>query len=224
MSTLDIAHGVIRRGRRAVLQPGRIHADLPAAVAVVGVNGSGKSSLFLHLSDTLHAGRGDRTIRVAGRPASIATVPQLPALPAWLHVTRLSRAFGLEFAALAASMPGLLLHEFAHRRVHQLSLGQRQALAVALALGRGADVTLLDEPFSALDFRRRVAALQLMRDHVHGGRSILLSSQSAADLAGVCDHYVVIRDGRYIFNGPVAALGAAASLPHIEERLLELLG
>ena len=222
MSTLDITHDVVRRGSRAVLQPGRISVVGPAAIAVVGVNGSGKSSLFMHLSDMLRSGRR-ASILVGGRPASLALVPQLPAMPGWLRVTAMTAAFGIGYDELSDSMPGLLLHEFARAYVHQLSIGQRQALAVALALGRRAHVTLLDEPFSALDFRRRLGALQLLRDHVARGGSVVLSSQSAADLAGVCSHFVVIRDGRYVFNGPAATLSTAGTLEQLEQRLLRLL-
>jgi ABC-type cobalamin/Fe3+-siderophores transport system ATPase subunit len=223
MSMLDIRHDAVHRGRHAILEPGHIGVPAPASVAVVGINGSGKTSLFMQLSDTLAGGRGRSTVRVSNRAASLVYVPQVPALPGWMRVRDLAHSFRVP-TDFVETMPQLLLHEFADRRVNQLSIGQRQALAIALALARRADLTLLDEPFSALDFRRRVGALQLLREHHGRGHSILLSSQSAADLAGACNHYVVIRDGRYVFNGTARQLSPEEGIDQIERQLMQLLG
>lgn len=220
--TLEIVHGAVRRGRRRVLEPGRISAVMPAAVAIVGVNGSGKSSLFMQLTDTLSS-RGTSSITVAGTTPSLAYVAQVPAFPAWLRVEHAADLYGLSFNALIADMPGLHLSELIGHRTSALSVGQRQALAIALALGRRADVTLLDEPFAALDFRRRLGAMELLRRSKDEGRAILLSSQSAADLVELCERFVVLRDGAYVFNGMRDELAAAGGNAAVEQRLLELL-
>jgi ABC-type multidrug transport system ATPase subunit len=219
---LDIRHGTVRRGRRDVLEAGHIAFELPAALAVVGINGSGKSSLFMQLTDSL-AARGVGAITIDGRPASLAYVPQVPALPGWLRADRIARMYGLEFDDLITRMPGLYLTEVAKHTFSNLSVGQRQALAVAVALGRNADVTLLDEPFSALDFRRRVGTIELLRQRVAEGRGVILSSQSAADLIDICNRFAVIRDGRYVFSGSRSDLGAGDDERDMEQRLLELL-
>lgn len=220
---LDIEHGTVRRGTATVLERGRITAPAPAAVALIGINGSGKSSLFLHLIDALRGSRGGASISIGGRTASLAFVPQEPALPAWLDVRHVARLHDLDLDRLIERMPGLHLDELRRKRAGALSLGQRQAFAIALALGRNADLVLLDEPFSALDFRRRIGALDLLRQRVAQGGSVLLSSQSASDLIGVCDTYVVIRDGRYIFAGSRIELEARAGDDGIERELLRML-
>lgn len=219
---LDIAHGAVRRGRRDVLEAGHIAFELPAGLAIVGINGSGKSSLFMQLTDSL-ATRGAAAITIDGRPASLAYVPQVPALPGWLQAERVAGMHGLEFDDLIGRMPGLHLSEVAKQQVSKLSVGQRQALAIAVALGRNADVTLLDEPFSALDFRRRLGTIELLREQVAAGRGVILSSQSAADLIEICDRFAVIRDGCYVFNGRRSDLAAGANERGVEQRLLEIL-
>lgn len=224
MSRLRIRHGPVRRGRRGVLEAGAVDVPLPAVVAVVGVNGSGKSSLFMAVADVLRRRRG-ATVTVAGRAARLAWVPQTPALPDWLSVEDVARLYGLRFAHLQATMPGLHLEELAGERAALLSAGQRQVLCVAVALGLNAGVTLLDEPFSALDFRRRLGALSLLADRrsEFPDRAILLSSQSSADLVGICDHFIVLRAGRYIFNGTGQELAARGGQSDIEGCLLHLL-
>lgn len=219
---LDIRHGYVRRRRRTVLEAGRISVDAPAALAVVGVNGSGKSSLFMQLTDTL-ASRGRATLTFDGRHPSTAYVPQVPALPGWLDAEQTAKLYGLRFRDLVDTMTGLHLAEISGRPVSRLSTGERQILTIALALGRDADLTLLDEPFSALDFRRRLGTLELLRQRRDTGRAIVMSSQTAADLTDVCGHFVVIRDGRYIFDGRGGELADDADPRRIERRLLELL-
>src|SRR5690606_37892785 len=93
--TLRIEHVQVRRGRSRVLEPGGITASAPAAIGVVGINGSGKSSLFMHLADVLLASRSGSSIRIDGRPASVAYVPQHPALPGWLTPREVARVYGL---------------------------------------------------------------------------------------------------------------------------------
>lgn len=238
--TLEINHTVVRRGRRPVLESGHVTAALPSAIAVVGINGSGKSSLFMRLTNTL-AGVGSASMTIDGRRASVAYVPQTPAVPGWLGAEAVAELYGLSFSALVAGMPGLHLVEIGREKAAAMSVGQKQALAIALALGREADVTILDEPFSALDFRRRIGTLDMLRQWKDAGRAILLSSQSTADLADLCDRFIVIRDGRYVFVGTRAELAGIAADPDpsragnhaggrehpddrlIEQRLLQLL-
>jgi ABC-2 type transport system ATP-binding protein len=214
---LEITHTIIRRGRRTVLEPGHVTAALPSALAVVGINGSGKSSLFMRLTDTL-ATAGSASVTLDGQRASVAYVPQTPALPGWLHAGHVAELCGLSFAALVDGMPGLHLSDIGREKASTLSVGQKQALAIALALGREADVTILDEPFSALDFRRRIGTLDMLRQWKNAGRAILLSSQSAADLVDLCDRFIVIRDGRYVFVGTRAELAGGADDALVEQQ------
>lgn len=220
--SLVVRHSAIHRGRRTVLEPGTIDAPAPAAIAVVGINGSGKSSLFMHLTGALLS-RGERTVTLNGLPATLACVPQTPALPGWLSVEQLGAFIGSPFDELVRTMPGLHLEELEGQRADRLSVGQRQVLAIAFALARRADVTLLDEPFSALDFRRRIGLIALLHECRAAGRSFLLSSQAAPDLVAVCDRFVVIRDGRYVFNDYRDRLTPGSSDAAIENALLDLL-
>lgn len=224
MRRLVIRHGPVLRGRRLVLEPGVVDVPLPAAVGVVGINGSGKSSLFMALAGVLRH-RRVATVTVGGAAGSIAWAPQTPALPDWLSVEDVARLYGVRFADLQAAMPGLHLKELAGQRASVLSVGQRQALCLALALGLNAALTLLDEPFSALDFRRRLGALSLLAEwhRKHPERALFMSSQTSTDLLNLCDHFIVLRSGRYAFNGPARELAAGGRDSALEDRLLHLL-
>jgi ABC-type multidrug transport system ATPase subunit len=226
--SVHVEHGVVRRGRRTVLQPGAFSLPATGTVGVIGVNGSGKTTLFMGLADVLPAGAGAVSIRAPWQSPRTAFMPQEAALPLWLTPARTARLYGMELAALDAALPGLRLAELRDRTVGQLSGGQRQVLSLALALGRRADLTILDEPLAHLDLPRRHEALRAIAAHETG--LTLVSAQSTADVVDCCDAYIVLRDGRYVFCGTVEELLGEewrtdpARRERLEARLLELLG
>lgn len=221
-----ITHPDIRRGRTVALHAAELDLPARANVGIVGINGAGKSTLMHGLAGSLRGRRSQPQLH--GLSADrIAYSPQQPAFPGWLRTETVSELFGLELTTLERTFPELLLEELHGKRVDTLSAGQRQVLSVAISLALEAPLTLLDEPFAAIDFRRRVALLALLRRHAGCGLS-LISSQNGADLVETCSWMVVLREGHYVFSGPReeltgAALDGTAALGRFEENVLGLL-
>lgn len=227
-----LKHGAIRRGGRVVLPPAALRLPATGTVGVVGVNGAGKSTLFQALAGALRPSLGTATLEPRPASAAVAWAPQQPAFPGWLDVACVAWLYGIELTDLFDRFPGLLLEELGGKRAGSLSVGQRQALSVALALALDAPLTILDEPFASLDFRRRVGLVRhlLARRAPHARGITLVSSQSAADLLETCDWVVVMREGEYIFSGEVAelaessdAVGGGEARQRLEQALLALL-
>lgn len=86
------------------------------------------------------------------------------------------------------------LSEHAHKRPAQLSGGQRQRVALARTLMEDRPVVLLDEPFSALDARRR-ADLQEVAAETLAGRTVLLVTHDPAEAARLGDRVYVMDRG-----------------------------
>jgi ABC-type multidrug transport system ATPase subunit len=201
--------------RRPVLRAQTLELPESGNVGLVGINGAGKSTLMLELAGLLCS---DRT------PAAFS--PQRPTFPDWLACLDTTRMFGFEYDALEAAFPALLLDEIRRVRGGALSVGQAQALSVALALYPEADMTLLDEPFAPLDFRRRIALSNILRERRAPG-IVMISSQSAAELLDVCSWVVVLRGGDYVFSGSIASIIADATgdsaRAALEERVIAML-
>ncbi|MGH7444034.1 MAG: ATP-binding cassette domain-containing protein, partial [Longimicrobiales bacterium] len=138
----------------------------------------------------------------------VSYAPQEPALPEWLRVGEALRLFGVDGAVLAERMPGLLLGEVLRARVSHLSGGQRQIVGVAAALAVPTDMVLLDEPFAALDMRRRRGLMDLLAAvRIEAPeRTVVVASQVAADLFELATWLIVLSDRRYAFRGPRAEL------------------
>jgi ABC-2 type transport system ATP-binding protein len=90
----------------------------------------------------------------------------------------------------------------ADRKVRKLSRGTRTKLAMLLALCRGADLLVLDEPMSGLDPAASDEVLQGLVQHVAAeGATVFLSSHQLADIDQIADHVAVIDRGRAVVAG-----------------------
>jgi ABC-2 type transport system ATP-binding protein len=92
-------------------------------------------------------------------------------------------------------------------RINTLSGGQRTRVALALTLGRRPELVMLDEPLADLDPLARKEVMQtLLAEAADTGMTVLLSSHVIADLEGVCDHLVLLANGRVYLSGDVEDL------------------
>ncbi|MDP9259532.1 MAG: ABC transporter ATP-binding protein [Actinomycetota bacterium] len=149
------ASGIVKRyGKRVVLDGAGLILRRGEVVAVVGENGSGKSSLLRICAGLLAADAG--TVERRGR---VGYCPQQPALFELLtareHLVLFGRAIGLDRAS-ALRQGSALMAEFGFRGsddtvVKAMSGGTRQKLNLTLALLGNPQVLLLDEPYQGFD-------------------------------------------------------------------------
>lgn len=219
MNALETSGLGKRYGRTWALRDCTLAVPDGSVTALVGPNGAGKTTL-LHLAvGLLKPTSGE--VRIDGRPlrqatddlARVAFVAQDKPLFRGFTVTEILR-FG------AATNPRFDTHsarsrldEYSvpmSRKVHHLSGGQQTLVALALALGIGADLLLLDEPLADLDpLARREVMGALMAAAVDTGATVVLSSHILADLADSCDHLLLLNGGRLQVAGDFDQLIAA---------------
>jgi ABC-2 type transport system ATP-binding protein len=184
------------------IHPGRI-------VGLVGANGGGKSTLLRHIVGLYLPDQG--SCLTLGREAArlspaelgrIGYVHQEGELIDWMTVPQLIRYV----AAYYPTWNGELEHQFIARfelplepRVGTLSPGQRQKLAILLAIGFEPGLLILDEPAAALDPLARHEFLELLLDIIQdAGRTIIISSHILSDVEKVIDHVLILDKGKIL--------------------------
>ncbi|NKC29321.1 ABC transporter ATP-binding protein [Roseomonas sp. BU-1] len=203
-----------------------IDLALPARrmAAIVGPNGAGKSTLLKAIAGLLKPKAGG--IRLEGRAlgglpprsiaaAGIAFVPQEANIFPSLSVRENLEMGGYlepratvaqRVEALFARFP--MLAEKRRRAARTLSGGQRQILAMGMALMVAPKLLLLDEPSAGLSPK---AAQGLFDDiaAIHAeGTAILMVEQNALEALAIAEDGIVLVDGRVARTGQAAALAA----------------
>ncbi|MEV0491830.1 ABC transporter ATP-binding protein [Streptomyces atratus] len=214
---LDMTYGR-RNGDRALrdcsfrLPAGRI-------CALVGPNGAGKSTLLALAAGFLRPAGG--TLRVLGsapaeaRPRVAFVAQDKPLYPQLTVAETLWAGAELNPAtwdrATAERVIGDLPRDAG---VRTLSGGRRTRLALALALGKRAELLLLDEPMADLDplVRHQLMGV-LMAEAAEHATTIVMSSHILTELEGACDYLLLVDGGRVRLGGETEdILGAHALL------------
>ncbi|MEF2072685.1 ABC transporter ATP-binding protein [Consotaella aegiceratis] len=213
-------------GEAPVLQDVSVEFAAGRLTALVGPNGCGKSTLLKAIMGFVSVSRGevvlgDRPIRDFGRRAlarRIAYLPQESHCPDYMTLGELVELAGYarySWIGGPSAQDRLLFREaldivgladLAHRPVNALSGGQRQRAFIAMVLAQDADIVLMDEPVNHLDLKYQYAVLDLVRDlTLRHGKTVIAVLHDLNLTAAFADDVVMLRDGRVMAAGPVAA-------------------
>lgn len=186
----------------------------PGLWAMVGANGSGKSSLLRCAAGILQPrqGRlayngGDAWQRPAQYRYHLGYAPQeveeFPDLAASQYLSYLAALKGIRPALQAARVREVLaMMRLEDGLPARYSAGMRRRLAIAAALLNDPDLLLLDEPTVGLD-PQEIRRLRDLLGRLAADRIILLATHVPEEWDGVADHWVVVENkGAYIHGHP----------------------
>jgi len=206
-------------GRLVALDELSLSVAAGECVALVGVNGSGKSTAVRLISGLLTPSRGSARIcgcdpyrePDAGQArAATAVVPDEPLLYEDLsvrqHLELVAMAHGVSDDGLDARideiLAGLQLAERASYLPRELSRGMRQKAQIACALIRPAALLVLDEPVVGLDPPSQTHLRELLVAAKAEGIAVLMTTHQLRFADGVADRGVVLEEGRVVDAGP----------------------
>lgn len=162
----------VQYGRRTVVQNISLEAQFGRVLALVGPNGSGKTSLIKAVAGLIPFGGRIAFAGSMGRPDALGYMPQDQQGPLALSVVEVVLLGRLErlhmrvrdedLDAVRGVLQRLGIGHLAGRDLGELSGGQRQLVYLAQALVSEPRVLLLDEPISALDINHQLEVLELV--------------------------------------------------------------
>ena len=195
------------------------------AVGLLGPNGAGKSTLLKTLLGFIRADAGEASLFGFRLPAQALEARQrLGYMPERDAVGRkVSAVSFLTYCGCLFGMKRTDAMERAHevlnyvgmgdsryRKMQTYSTGMCQRIKFAQALVHDPKLLLLDEPTNGLDPEGRIEMLELIKELVtKRGVTVLLSSHLLPDVEHVCDHMLVIHQGRIVREGSIGALTTA---------------
>lgn len=220
-------------GSRPVLRGIDLTVRRGEVVALLGANGSGKSTAIRTVIGQVPVSGGE--ISLFGTPrrtfrdwSRIGYVPQRTTAAGGVPATvtevvsagRLSRTrFGLfrkaDHAAVRHALGLVGMADRAKDNVEALSGGQHQRVLIARALVAEPELLIMDEPMSGVDLASQEILAETLREQVAQGTTVLLVLHELGPLEPLIDRAVVLRDGCVLHDGPPPrALGQHALPGH----------
>ena len=214
---------VVRYGDVVAVREADFDLSAGEVVALMGRNGSGKSSLLWAVQGS--GRRAGGIVSVGGvDPASlppreargrVGLVPQTPGDLLYLDTVEAECAQADRESVVPAGSCRALLDRLVpdvpgERHPRDLSEGQRLGLVLAIQLVAAPSVVLLDEPTRGLDYPGKRHFRSVVRELAAAGRSVVVATHDVEFVAATADRVVVMAEGEVIADGRTAEVVVAS--------------
>lgn len=200
-----------RRGRRhreqfVAVDGVSLSIQAGTTVGLLGPNGSGKSTLLKLIGGIVSPTSG--TIMTRGRMAALLELGAgfHPDLSGRENVYLNASIMGMSRAETDRQFNDILefsgIGDFIDTQVKFYSSGMFVRLAFAVAVHTDPDILLVDEVLAVGDEAFQRKCMERIARFRAEGRTIVLVSHSAAQVAELCDRGIVLKDGELVFDGP----------------------
>ena len=219
-TTLASLAGVRKRfGKIQALDGFDLAVNRGELLSVLGPNGAGKSTAISMLLGLQAPDEGSAALfghapqEIDGR-RRIGVMMQEVALPTVLRPRELLEQVASYYPTpyeVATLIKRLSLESLADRPYGKLSGGQKRQVQFALALVGRPELLFLDEPTVGLDIQAREALWKVVRELVHEGCSVVLTTHYLEEAEALADRVVVMARGRLVTSGSVDEIRAHVS-------------
>lgn len=212
---------------QAVIQQLSFEVNAGEIVALIGLNGAGKSTTIKHILGLLRPSKG--SIRIAGKSMetdpdtyrlSYGYIPESPIyyeeLTLWEHLELMAMTHGLDETVFHERVTPLLqefrMADMKNRFPHQFSKGMRQKLMIMMALMIEPALYIVDEPILGLDPLGIRSLLSWLEKCKAQGAGILMSTHILATAEKHCDRFIILHKGQIKAQGTMEQLRETTGL------------
>ncbi|NRD78366.1 ABC transporter ATP-binding protein [Bacillus sp. BRMEA1] len=228
MSLLTIENLVGGYTRNPVLKEVSFEVNQKEIVALIGLNGAGKSTTIKHIIGLMEPHRG--SIKINGKNfidnkeiyrRLFTYVPETPVLYEELtleeHLKLTAMAYGLDKKIYNERISFLLSEFRMEKRLKwfpaHFSKGMKQKVMIMCAFLVQPSLYIVDEPFVGLDPLGIQSLLDLMKKMKENGAGILMSTHILATAERYCDRFVILHEGKIRAKGTLTELREQFSMP-----------
>ncbi|HEX4916132.1 MAG TPA: ATP-binding cassette domain-containing protein [Vicinamibacterales bacterium] len=202
--TLSVAGLRLKRGTREILRGIDLHAAAGEIVALMGLSGSGKTTILRVIAGLETPDAGDITAGKTGMVFQfhylfehLTAIENVTLAP--MHVQQTSRRDAT--ARAHALLDQLGVGHRAGALPRELSGGEAQRVAIARALAVDPPLLLLDEPTASLDPARRNDLGDTLKALAQSGRALLMTSHDDDFVRDFATRVVVLANGEVVEHG-----------------------
>lgn len=207
-------------GRRRGISDVNLRINAGEIFGFLGPNGAGKSTTIRILLGFLKAESGSATVLNrncwSDSPAikrDVGYVAGDVRLYPWLTVRR-ALQMASRIRAQDVTVEGMKLSERFQLEtdlpVRKMSRGNRQKVALVLALAHRPSLVILDEPTTGLDPLMQDTLCDCLREMATEGRAVFFSSHTLGEVESLCDRVAFVRDGQIVADETIASLKSRA--------------
>lgn len=224
----------LRYGQRTLLEEATATFPQAALTALIGRNGTGKSTLLRAIAGL---GPAEGSVELCGRPLASLTTRERATTLAVVTTERIrianltceevvafgrapytdwmGRVLEEDRAVVERSLRLVGMESFARKTMDRMSDGECQRVMIARALAQDTPVILLDEPTAFLDLPNRYALAMLLRKLAHEERKCILFSTHDLDIAlTLCDD-VALLDTPHLHHLPAAEMARSGLIERL---------
>lgn len=207
--------------RKNVLNKVSFEIEKGEIVALIGLNGAGKSTTIKHIIGLMEPKEGE--IRIDGKSIAedrdgyrkkFSYIPEAPVLYEELtleeHLKLSAMAYGISESEYKTRVDTLLTEFRMKKRLKwfpsHFSKGMKQKVMIMSAFLVEPELYIIDEPFVGLDPLAIQSLLQLLKTRQRKGAGILMSTHILATAEKYCDRFIILHNGEIKAKGTLEEL------------------
>ena len=193
-------------------------------VGLLGPNGAGKTTLIKCLLGLLRATSGNTYVfgykldskdsilnirqRIGYMPESDCFIPEMDAVWFVKYMAELSGLPAMDSMQRTHEVLDYIgIGDERYRKIKTYSTGMKQKVKLAQAIVHDPELIFLDEPTNGMDPKGRKEMLDLIRDiSINHGKNVIFSSHLLQDVEYICQHVVIMNQGKVLVQGGLGDL------------------